>query len=222
MLSWFRDRVEVLRLLFKDPSLLWALGLLQTLALVLYFFPFPQAAPIRDFLMVPPWYAWALTWLTLLWLSTLGYSAGKKKLFDETSRNFFRAYVEHLLHQGHGFFSETEVEGLFLKAKEWQRQAIQGIAIGLGPEESERFFQKMEAASSLTKAYRRSEEQNSTEPLWRSIQVHLEELERIRLGLLGTPSGGGELVAVNKGRGWDDEDEKPAPKNAMVPREKNR
>src|SRR5581483_130150 len=104
MISWFCDRVEVLRLLFKDPSLLWALGLLQTLALVLYFFPFPPAAPIRDLLMFPPWYAWALTWLVLRLLSTLGYSAGKKNLFDETSRNFFRAYVEHLLRQGHGFF----------------------------------------------------------------------------------------------------------------------
>jgi hypothetical protein len=221
MLTWFRDRAEVFRIVLQNPSLLWVLAPFQVLAIILIPFPSPQLAFLRDPLMSVPWYSWTIAWLILLWLSALGHWAGHQKLYTETSRNFFRAYVEHLLHEGHRFFREVDVEGTYLKAKEWQRQAIQGIAIGLGPEASERFFQKMEAEGSLTKAYRRSQEQNSAEPLWRSIQVHMDELELIRLGLLGAPSGGGELVAVKKtDAGWDEEGpEGKVPKNAMVPRE---
>jgi hypothetical protein len=203
MLSWFRDRAQVLQIVLVRPSLLWILAPLQVLAVILIPFPSPQLAFLRDPLMAVPWYAWVIAWLTLLWLLSLGNWASHEKLVGETSRNFFKAYLEHLLHQGHGFFRETEVEGTYLKAKEWQRQAIEGIAIGLGPEESERFFHKMETENSLTKAYRRSEEKNSVEPLLNAIQAHLDELERMRLGLLG-PGSGGELVPVKKS-GWDDE-----------------
>jgi hypothetical protein len=156
--------------------------------------------------MAVPWYAWVIAWLSLLWLLSLGHWAGHEKLVGETSRNFFKAYLEHLLHQGHGFFRETDVEGTYLKAKEWQRQAIEGIAIGLGHEESERFYHKMEMENSLTKAYRRSEEGNSVEPLLKSIKAHLDELERLRLEQMGGPAKGGELVTVaKKGTEWDEE-----------------
>lgn len=206
MLSWFRDRAAVLRIILQRPSLLWLLAPVQVLALILIPFPSPQLAFVRDPLMAVPWYAWAIAWLALLWLLALGHWAGHERLVGETSRNFFKAYLEHLLHQGHGFFRETEVEKTYLQAKEWQRQAIEGIAIGLGPDESEKFFQKMEAENSLTKAYRRSEESNSVEPLLNSIQAHLDELERLRLALMGGPAKGGELVATSKkGPGWDEE-----------------
>ncbi|HVZ80685.1 MAG TPA: hypothetical protein VHE12_07785 [bacterium] len=206
MLSWFRERAEVLKLILQRPSLLWLLAPLQVLAWVLIPFPSPQVALLRDALMAVPWYAWVIAWLSLLWFLALGHWAGHHRLVAETSKNFFKAYLEHLLHQGHGFFGETKVEETYLKAKEWQRQAIEGIAIGLGPEASQRFFEKMEMEHSLTKAYRRSEERNSVEPLLGSIQAHLDELERLRLGLTGGPVKGGELVPVGKkDRGWDEE-----------------
>lgn len=206
MPSWFRDRAEVLKVILQRPSLLWLLAPFQVLAVILIPFPSPQLAFLRDPLMAVPWYAWVITWLALLWLLALGHWAGHQKLHAETSHNFFKAYLEHLIHQGHGLFQETEVEKAYLKAKEWQRQAIEGIAIGSGPEGSERFFQRMEMENSLTKAYRRSEEKNSVEPLLNSIKAHLDELERLRLEMMGGPAKGGELVPVgNKTRGWDEE-----------------
>lgn len=206
MLSWFRDRAHVLKLILQRPSLLWLLAPFQVLAVILVPFPSPQLAFIREPLLAVPWYAWVIAWLALLWMLALGHWAGHEKLVTETSRNFFKAYLEHLLHQGHDFFQETGIDETYLKAKEWQRQAIEGIAIGLGPDESEIFFQKMEVENSLTKAYRRSEEKRSVEPLLNAIKAHLDELERLRLEQMGGPAKGGELVPVgNKTRGWDDE-----------------
>lgn len=184
MIQWLKNHLEVLHLSLGSSLPFFAFALFQVLALVFSYFPPPPAVGLYFFWLIGiPWYAWVIGWLSILWVLTLNYSVRRKKRFDETSINFFRAYLDFLIHQGHQLFHHVDAKDYYTKINDWQHQAIEGIAIGLGPVESQKFFQKMESQNPLSKAYRESTNSRSGEPLSRWLQKQLEELGQIRLSL---------------------------------------
>jgi len=135
--------------------------------------------------------------LTLFWYASLEYSVDRKKVFDQTSLNFFKAFLEFLISEGNNLFNSAEEKSFYSKVKFWQDQVIQGIAIGLGPEASERYFQKMDGSHSVTEAYKESLSQKTNEPLCLALRANVEELKDIRLNLSETKIyEKGELEAV--------------------------
>ncbi|HEY5037667.1 MAG TPA: hypothetical protein VIJ93_01190, partial [bacterium] len=85
------------------------------------------------------------------------------------------------------------------RIKFWQHQVIQGIALGLGPEESEKYFQKVDSESPVMEAYRESLTLKTNEPLCKALQANLEELKLIRFNLTETKKyEQGELETVKK------------------------
>ncbi len=184
MIQWLNDRWDIFRLSLRHPLPILAIGFFQAAAVALGFFHPPGFfAPFLNWLTRMPWYGWVIGWLAVFWYSTLDYSVERKKRFDLTSVNFFKAYLDFLIKEGHQLFQHAGEKDFYSKISHWQRKAIQGIAIGLGPGESEKFFQKMEAESPLSEAYRESVASKSDEPLSRSIQSRLDELSLIRMGL---------------------------------------
>ena len=185
MLQWLKDRFEIIGLTFRHPGLLAAFGLFQAAVLLLGRY-LPPAEPNRFYggLLSIPWYSWTIGWLAVLWLTTLEYSVHRKKSFDETSNNFFKAYLDFVIREGHGLFNRADDKNFYTQVNEWQRRAVMGIAIGLGPKESEKFFQKMEGKSPLQEAYRKSREARSNEALCRALQDNLDELGGMRMKLL--------------------------------------
>lgn len=192
MLFWLKNRLEVLHLSLGSSLPFFAFGLFQVLALTFWFFPPSPAIGLYFFWLIGiPWYAWVIGWLLILWILTLNHSVQRKKRFDETSLNFFRSYLDFLIHQGHQLFQLSEDKDFYSKINDWRHQAIEGIAIGLGPVESQKFFQKMETQNPLSQAYRDATTAKSGEPLARWLQKELDELGQIRLGLpeLGEKEG---------------------------------
>ena len=197
MFQWFKNRLEVLHLSVGTSLPFWVFGLFQLAALALWFHPVPPQVGLYFFWLTGlPWYAWVIGWLLILWVLTLNYSAQRKKRFDETSINFFRAYLDFLIHQGHQLFQHVDAKDFYSKIDDWRHQAIQGIAIGLGPVESQKFFQKMETQNPLTQAYRESTAARSGEPLARWLQKELDELGQIRLGLPEREESVGKELAI--------------------------
>jgi len=184
MIQWFRDRWEILRLSLKRPAPFLVFAFFQGAALLLGYFPPPGSIrPFVDWLIQMPWYGWVIGWLVVFGMTTLDYSVERKKRFDLTSANFFRAYLEHLLKDGSQVFQHAGEKDFYTRINDWQHKAVQGIAIGLGPEQSKDFFQKVEAKSPLSEAYRQATASKSDEPLAKSLEVRLEELNLIRLSL---------------------------------------
>lgn len=138
------------------------------------------------FSKVVPWYGWVIGWLVLLWVSALEYSVKRKEEFDKTSLNFFKAFLDFLIQQGSRLFEDAGEKNFYSKLNDWQHQVIQGIAIGLGPAESEKYFQKMESQNSITQAYRESQDSGSSEPLCRLLQENIDELKTIKINLAET------------------------------------
>lgn len=184
MIQWFKERSEILWLSLKHPLLFLVFTTFQAAAILLAFIPPPAGiAPFLNWLTGLPWYGWVIGWMAVLWLSTLEYSVERKKRFDETSVNFFKAYLEFLIKEGRQLFNRADDKDFYSKINDWQHKAVQGIAIGLGPEQSKEFFQKVEAKSSLSEAYRESTASKSNEALARCLEARLEELGFIRLSL---------------------------------------
>lgn len=184
MVQWLKERWEILRLSLKHPLPFLVFTVFQAAAILLDFFPLPpSSAPFLSWLTGLPWYGWVIGWMAVLWFSTLEYSVERKKRFDETSVNFFKAYLEFLIKEGHQLFHQAGEKDFYSKVSDWQRKAVEGIAIGLGHEESQKFFQKVESKSPLSEAYRESDSSRSGEPLSRALQARLEELDFIRLSL---------------------------------------
>lgn len=184
MIQWLKERWEILRLSLKHPLLFLVFSALQVAAIVLDFFPPPPAlVPFLHWLTGLPWYGWVMGWMAVLWLSTLEYSVERKKRFDETSVNFFKAYLEFLIKEGRQLFNHADDKDFYSKISDWQRKAVEGIAIGSGHEESQKFFQKVESKSPLSEAYRESTASRSSEALARCLETRLEELSFIRLSL---------------------------------------
>ncbi len=179
MFHWLKIRLEIIRLTLRNRALLMFLFFL-----ILAPFVLGRTLPVglRNYL---PWYAWGMGWLGLLWFASIEYSLQRKEVFDQTSSAFFKAYLDHLIREGHGLFHRSEEKDFHLKIGDWQRQAVQGIAIGLGPEESRIYFQRIDSQNPLTEAYKESQSLHSNEPLCRTLQGNLEELEIIRTKVSG-------------------------------------
>src|SRR5690242_14031552 len=132
MAQWLKNRLEIVRLILKRPVLLLAFGLIQIAVLLLGQLPAALAGnPLVGWISGIPWFGWAIGWLAVLWISTLNFSVERKKKFDETSSNFFKAYLDFLLHEAHNLFSYSDRPDFYQKVKDWQHQALMGIAIGL-------------------------------------------------------------------------------------------
>jgi hypothetical protein len=162
--------------------------------------PLSTADPfIPEILTVTPWYSWAIGWFALLWATSIEYSLNRKENLDQTSLDFFKAFLESLIQQGHQLFHHSEEKDFYSKINDWQHMVIEGIAIGLGHEESQKVFQKMDSDHPLTDAYREFLSSRSSEPLCRSLQKNLEELELIRKSLAETKFyEKGELEALKR------------------------
>jgi hypothetical protein len=181
MAPWLKDRLEIIRLTSLRPSALWAWAGLQALELILRWVPVLHRNPILARASgLLPWYGWALGWLAALWLASIEHSLERKRRFDETSLNFFRAFLDFLIHQGSLLFGDADRGDFHLKIKDWQQQAVEGIAIGLGPEASLRFFEKMEAQHPLMEAYRKSRSLRNNEPLCLILQGNIDALIALR------------------------------------------
>jgi hypothetical protein len=187
MTKWLKDRLEILKLILLRQKNLAAFGVLLIFKFLLDLIPpvktSPLLAQISTFL---PWYGWVIGWFALLCFAAIEYSLERKEVFDQTSLNFFKAFLEFLINQGNNLFNDAEDKNFYSKIKFWQEQVIQGIAIGLGPQESEKYFQKMDSQNSVTEAYRESVNKNTNEPLCRALQANVEELKAIRLNLFET------------------------------------
>jgi hypothetical protein len=179
MFQWLKIRLEIIRLTLKNRALLMFLFFLILAPVLL------RVALPASLLHYLPWYAWGMGWLALLWFASIEYSLQRKEVFDQTSSAFFKAYLDHLIREGHALVHRSEEKDFHLKVGDWQRQAVQGIAIGLGPEESRNYFQKIDSQNPLTEAYKKSQELHSSEPLSRTLQGNLEELETIRVKIAG-------------------------------------
>lgn len=184
MFPRFDDQLEILWLSLRHSALTLVFVLLQAAAMLLVFLHPPIASsPYLAWLVNLPWYGWVIGWLAVLWLCTMRYSADRKKRFDLASANFFKAYLEHLIKEGSLIFQHAGEPGFYSRINDWQRKAVQGIAIGLGPEQSKEFFQKVETKSPLSEAYRQAVASKTDEPLSKSLEARLEELNHIRLSL---------------------------------------
>ncbi len=198
MVNWFKERLEIIKLILLNQKLLAAFGMLLIvkfiLDLVLLSKIPAQLVQISTFI---PWYGWVLVWLILFLFASIEYSLERKEVFDHTSLNFFKAFLEFLINQGNNLFNDSEEKNFYSKIKFWQEQVIQGIAIGLGSEEAEKYFQKMDSQNSVTTAYKESMNKNTNEPLCRALQANVEELKAILLNLSETRIyGKGELEEV--------------------------
>src|SRR5581483_12117520 len=103
--------------------------------------------------------------------------------FDLTSHNFFRAFLDFLIQEGHKLYGRSEAKDFYQQVSDWQRMVIQGLAVGRGVEESKAFHERMEIQHPLNQAYREAEKSGSNEPLCRALQGNLEELSTLRLAL---------------------------------------
>jgi hypothetical protein len=198
MFNWFKSRLEIIKLILLRQKLVAILGLLLIVKLGLDLVS-PAKIPgilVRVSALIP-WYAWLIGWLALLVYAFIEYSLERKEVFDRTSLNFFKAFLEFLINQGKNLFNDAEDKNFYSKVKFWQEQVIQGIAIGLGPEEAEKYFQKMDSQNSVTTAYKESMSKNTNEPLCRALQANVEELKAIHLNLSETRTyERGELEGV--------------------------
>lgn len=197
MLPWLKARLAILRLFLPRPSLLGVLLPLQAVPIALSLVPPdklpPPLAPLASFV---PWYAWVIGWLLILLVSSLEYSIERKKRFDETSLNFFKAFLDFLIKEGHQLFNFSEEKDFFSKINDWQHRVIQGIAIGLGPDKAHQFFQKVEGKYPVMRAYKESKNLGSSIPLCKALQDNLDELNMMRIELLGIEDEGGKDLAV--------------------------
>lgn len=101
MIHWLQDRVEILRLNLQRPILLAVFGILQAGQIILSLVPSAKLKePLLGISVMVPWYVWVIGWLALLWHASIEYSIHRKKEFDKTSLNFFKAFLDFLIHQG--------------------------------------------------------------------------------------------------------------------------
>jgi hypothetical protein len=200
MLHWIKERLGIIQAILPRPVFLAVFGLSQSVRILLALAPAPTAGSLRsEILDWTPWYGWVIGWLALLWAGAIEYSLKRKENFDMTSLNFFKAFLDSLIQEGHQLFHHSDQKDFYSKINDWQHMVIEGIAIGLGPEESQKYFQKIDNQYPLTEAYRDFLGSRSSEPLSRSLQVNLEELELIRRSLRETKVfEKGELEALKR------------------------
>src|ERR1700722_17024926 len=145
MVKWLKDRFEIIVLTLRHSPFLVIFGVMQIIELILLKLPpsILNSRLLKVFMWVP-WYAWVIGWLFLLWLGAIEYSFRKKERFDFTSANFFKAFLDFLINEGGKLAAYSEDKDFYSKVSDWQRQVVGGIAIGLGPVESEKYFQRVD------------------------------------------------------------------------------
>jgi hypothetical protein len=185
MLKALKDRFRVLPLTLPHWRVFLFLGFFQVTWAILVAFPqLRDRAGSWDLSRIP-WYAWVIAWLLAFWLSSLEHALGRKRKFDAVSAKFFKAYLNNLIESGHGLFQGAGEKDLYSRINDWQHRVIEALGIGMGHQESARFFQKMDSLHPLAKAYRESQEKRDPEPLLRWLQGNLDELLAIREALEG-------------------------------------
>lgn len=185
MVLWFKTRLKIIQLTLRKPILLVVFGIFQTIQWILDIIPGSKlSASLSQLSMLMPWYGWVIGWLVLLWSASLEYSVKRKEVFDETSIAFFKAYLDFLINEGGKLFDHSMDKNFYSKINAWQHQVIQGIAIGLGPEESQKLYQKMDKPNSVSAENRESLALKTSEALCRTLQENIEELKAIKIKLL--------------------------------------
>ncbi len=111
---------------------------------------------------------------------------------------FFKAYLDSLIKQGNHLFNYSEEKDFFSKINDWQRQVIQGIAIGLGPAASEKYFHKMDSDKPLGDKGQQAITLKTSDALCQILQKNIEELNRMRTEL--TEPGAGEKDGLEAGK----------------------
>lgn len=200
MVQWLKVRFEIIRLTLRNPTLIVLLVLFLAVQLVLALVPHSKMdVHLLELLTFIPWYEWVIGWLVLFWFASIEYSLNRKEVFDQTSFSFFKAYLDSLIQQGNGLFNYSEEKDFFSKINDWQHQVIQGIAIGLGPEASEKYFHKMDKKNPVKEAGKgASLSLKTSDALCRILQENLEELNRIRMELAETAGETQEGLEVDK------------------------
>jgi hypothetical protein len=181
MLKWLKVRVEIIRLTLRNPKLL-------VVFVILILGPFlPAFLPPGRLSVWIPWYGWAIGLVLLLWFASIEYSFERKKVFDQTSSAFFKAYLDSLIKQGNHLFNYSEDKDFYSKINDWQHQVIQGIAIGLGPRASEKYFHEMDQKNpAVGKTDQQAITLRTSDALCKILQDNIEELNRMRLDLAET------------------------------------
>jgi hypothetical protein len=200
MVQWLKIRLEIIKLTLRNPTLIVFLLVLVAVQLTLASVP-PSKMNVHlfDLLTFIPWYGWVIGWLVLFWFASIEYSLNRKEVFDQTSMSFFKAYLDSLIKQGNGLFNYSEEKDFFSKINDWQHQVIQGLAIGLGPEASQKYFHKMDQKNTVKDPGRgTSLSLKTSDSLCRILQENLEELNRIRMGLKETPGEERDNLEVDK------------------------
>ena len=189
MVQWLKIRVEIIKLTLRNPTLIVFLLILVAVQLVLALVPASKMnVYLFDLLTFIPWYDWVIGWLVLFWFASIEYSLNRKEVFDQTSMAFFKAYLDSLIKQGNGLFNHSEEKNFFSKINDWQHQVIQGLAIGLGPEASQKYFHKMDQKNTVKEPGKGSSlTLKTSDSLCRILQENLEELNRIRTDLPEAP-----------------------------------
>jgi hypothetical protein len=189
MVKWFKDRIQVIQLIFQHSPFLAALAILQIAGfLILLVPPWAMTAPFHRIANSVPGYAWVIGWLALLGWSAIEYLLRRKERFDFTSKNFFKSYLDFIINEGGKLGAHSDDKDFYSKVSDWQRQVVEGIAIGLGTVESEKYFQKVDGKNPLTEAYRESLAAQRNDPLCRALLENIEELRTIRLSLTESES----------------------------------
>ncbi len=210
MIKTFKERFKVFKLTLGNPLFLAIFGLLQAARLFLGQVPSFKINPqLLTIALWMPWYGWVIGWLVLFWFSSIEYAVKRKEVFDQTSMAFFKAYLDSLIKQGNNLFNYSEEKDFFSKINDWQHQVIQGLAIGLGPEASQKYFHEMDKKTAVKEGGSGSSlALKTSDSLCRILQENLEELNRIRTSLaetLGTDREGLEadkninLIGGSKG-----------------------
>jgi hypothetical protein len=200
MKNWLKVRLEIIKLTLRNPTLivfLAALLLVQlTLALVP---PSKMNVHLNEILTFIPWYGWVIGWLVVFWFASIEYSLKRKEVFDQTSMSFFKAYLDSLIKQGNHLFNYSEEKDFYSKINDWQHQVIQGIAIGLGPQASEKYFHEMDKKNPTGgKTSQQVLSLRTSDALCKILQDNIEELNRIRLDLRGSKGGENEVIESGK------------------------
>jgi hypothetical protein len=177
MAKWLKNRLEIIKLTLRNPVLLVVFGILFVSPFVLVLVP---ALKLSNWM---PWYGWVMGWFAFLWFASIEYSAQRKEVFDQTSIAFFKAYLDSLIKQGNNLFNYSEEKDFYSKINDWQHRVIQGLAIGLGHEASEKYFHKMDSKNPLAKGGQPALALRTSEALCRILQENIEELNLIRIEL---------------------------------------
>ncbi len=188
MIKSLKERLEIIKLTLGNPVLLGVFAVLQATRFVFGRIP-PSKANTRlwEIVLWLPWYGWVIGWLVILWFVSIEYAVKRKEVFDQTSMAFFKAYLDSLIKQGNGLFDLSEEKDFFSKINDWQHRVIQGLAIGLGPEASQKYFHKMDKKNPAPDPKQGSSlALKNSDSLCRILQENLEELNRIRMDLAAT------------------------------------